>query len=417
MDIQSPFDVIGRMNKQSDKENEAQQLLDSAEEVKTPEQIAEAASKKAADDKENGAEAASGEETILDNAEDIAEDIAEEAAESDKTDETVLDNAEENSEEDSSEAAESESDSADETVLDNASENTPAGEGAEEASTEEGNEEVVTDSVSTESDDSEASEEEADLTLDSASEENIDNNNEEQDEATGPADGTDATQVLDDASSEADAGADTGSDEAGAAEGAEDADQVLDAADAIDHDLIDFSNKQIRSMAIATILEWIADGDFTHDSLETLLSGAADVDGDGKISDEEEIMLEDMQLAAIDALEFLGADPEAIEKCFNSEDDECANEIGEKISEKLNNNDLGDEEIIVSFALQTPMFTDRFEIKFKNGKKIKVKKKLRKKRPNPKKLAALKKARRKANSSAAKMKRAKSMRARKAVMR
>jgi hypothetical protein len=186
---------------------------------------------------------------------------------------------------------------------------------------------------------------------------------------------------------------------------------------------------QVRSMGMTAVLSWVADGDFTYQDLDEYVIGMADLDGDEEIADEEEEVYNDIWQSVADAMLSLGADDDNVTEFIDDEDDDAGEKLGTFLSDVLDSITSEDEGIINLFAIgkegaifesAEPEEGSVFEAAYKKVRVVRNGKvKFRKKRVSGKvRLSAaqkrgLKKARRKANTSAAKLRRKKSNRRRK----
>lgn len=193
------------------------------------------------------------------------------------------------------------------------------------------------------------------------------------------------------------------------------------------------SNQDERGAAAAAVIEWAQSGDASWDAFESLAFGLAlenldmepdDIEDDSDITDEVINEFNSVLAVMADAAVTFGADSDAVATMIDEEDDDAATEVMNALG------DIDDdeaEELIATFTVGEDLYesikqteTDDSQMLLEATKKVvrNGKVKLIKKRPRPKKLnsaqrSALKKARRKSNTSAAKMKRKKSMKIRK----
>lgn len=199
-----------------------------------------------------------------------------------------------------------------------------------------------------------------------------------------------------------------------------------DAPDAVEV----FARQQARTQAMSAVLAWVEDGDYTYTSLDEFVCGVADLDGDFEISDEEEAVYNAVWQQVPDALQTLGADESDVNEMVNSEDNDAAARIGKALSADMDETTADDEEIIAGFALgEDAVFENAsddpegrhmiLEATYKRRKVVRdgkvqvIRKRISGKvRLSAAQKAALRKARRKANTGAAKLARRKSMRIR-----
>lgn len=192
---------------------------------------------------------------------------------------------------------------------------------------------------------------------------------------------------------------------------------ILDSAAMVtDAAVDDFATKLARSQAMAVALTFVAEGDFTYDTLEGLVIGmtSADMDSDGEISEDEEDAFNEILSYVAEAFGVLGAGAENVAAFINDEDDAAGATMGTRLAGRLEETKLTDDDIIARFALQEQLVLDGWKKVVKGGKVVLKKIRTKKVRLNAAQKAALKKARRKANSAAAKFARKKSMKMRKA---
>lgn len=190
-----------------------------------------------------------------------------------------------------------------------------------------------------------------------------------------------------------------------------------------------FAAQQLRSQAMSAVLEWAAEGEFTFIALDEFVLGMADLDGDAEISSDEEDVYNDIMRHVPDALLSLGAAPEDISAMINEEDDAAAARVGKTVAASLTEIKADDAEIVAGFAvgqdaiLESVAYDEErhmvLEASYKkqkvvrDGKVVIVRRRVSGAvRLSAAQRAALKKARRKANTSAAKLARRKSMKIR-----
>lgn len=191
----------------------------------------------------------------------------------------------------------------------------------------------------------------------------------------------------------------------------------------------DLADAQMRSMAMGAVLTWIEEGDFSYSAIDELAVGVADLDGDEELTPSETAIYEDIWSVIAEAMMSLGADEDNIMEFLDDEDDDAGEKLGSFLADVMDNIPSEDDEIVTSFATgeDGAVFecadAEAFGIFEASYKKVKVVKDgkvvVKKKRMSGKvrmsaaQKAALKKARRRAHSSAARLKRAKAMKVRK----
>ena len=188
-----------------------------------------------------------------------------------------------------------------------------------------------------------------------------------------------------------------------------------------------------RSRAMSAVLTWIEEGVYSYDALDETIVVTADLDGDFELSEEEEDEYADIWGQIPDALLTLGADLDDVQKLINGpgkKADEAAARIGAALSKEMESVEAEDADIITGFAvgedaiLESASYDNELhgilEATYKRKKVVKdgkvqiVKKRVSGKvRISAATRAALRKARRKANTAAAKLSRRKSMKLRK----
>ena len=176
-----------------------------------------------------------------------------------------------------------------------------------------------------------------------------------------------------------------------------------------------FTDQQLRSMAMSVSLTWVNDGEHTFEALDALAVGMIDLDDDGEVSEDEEDDYNDLLSAVAESLIRLGASAENVVAFIDDEDDDAGAKLGEHISGKLTASEIDDDEVImrhVTTQIGDAIFEATVKV-VRNGKVVLKKKRIKKYRMSAAQRQALKKARRKANSSTARRNRRKSMRMRK----
>ncbi len=194
-----------------------------------------------------------------------------------------------------------------------------------------------------------------------------------------------------------------------------------------------FARQQTRTQAMSAILAWVEDGEFTYTALDEYIIGMADLDGDFEISDEEEAIYNAVWAEVPDALLSLGATETDANDFVNGEGKasaDAAARVGKALKERLDELEADDDEIIAGFALgEDAVFenasddpegrhmileaTYRKQKVVRDGKVVKINKRISGKvRLSAAQKAGLRKARRKANTAAARLQRKKSMRLR-----
>ncbi|HEY3591746.1 MAG TPA: hypothetical protein VGL07_17035 [Buttiauxella sp.] len=177
------------------------------------------------------------------------------------------------------------------------------------------------------------------------------------------------------------------------------------------------SIQTFRSSAAAAVLEWAAGGDASFASFDSLAWGVAGLDEDEgdeegapDLTDDEADDYNDALEIMAEACVTLGAKEDDVADMINDEDDDAAATVMNAISGVSADSEA---ELIATFSVATDENMFEAMKKVVRGGKVKlIKKRIRPKRMNGAQRQALKKARRKAQTSAAKLHRAKSMKIR-----
>lgn len=204
------------------------------------------------------------------------------------------------------------------------------------------------------------------------------------------------------------------------------AEMVLE--NAVDNDAV----ARARASAMSAVLSWVEDGQFDYNSLDETIVVVADIDGDFELTEAEEELYGDIWNEIPDALLTLGADIEDV-KAFvdgpGKDADSAAARIGKALSAEMDETQADDDSLIAGFAygedaiLESCSYDDALhgvlEASFKRKKVVRDGKvQVVKKRVSGKvclsaqQKAGLKKARRKAHTATANLKRKKSMKIR-----
>lgn len=199
------------------------------------------------------------------------------------------------------------------------------------------------------------------------------------------------------------------------ASGSDERSAICEAAEALASDqLLDFGEKQLRSQAMSAVLGWVEEQDYSFDALNAFVIGIADIDGDEEISEDEEALYNALLEEIGSAMIVLGCDEDNVKTFLNEEDDDAGLKVGEFLSEKLDNTEEDDEALVARFTVQgNDAVFEAMVKKVRNGKVVLVRKKVKKVRLSAAQRAALKKARRKAHTGAARLARKKAMKVRK----
>lgn len=180
-----------------------------------------------------------------------------------------------------------------------------------------------------------------------------------------------------------------------------------------------------RSMAAAIVIEWAKSETNDFDDLEAMIAGSvvgiafkSDTEEDehkidpDKLTDEDEEDFNELLGFVGEALiKFSGLEGKKIQTFVDDEKNEMASDIIEAIQNKVKGE--SEDELVADFAVRENIILSSTKKVIRDGKVKYIKKPLRKRKMSAKQRQALKKAQRKANSSAAKAKRKKSNRLRK----
>lgn len=172
----------------------------------------------------------------------------------------------------------------------------------------------------------------------------------------------------------------------------------------------DFSDSQLRAMAMSLVLAWVSMGDYSYPALEGGAATMADLDENEEITDDEQDEMNDLLQAVADAFVSAGADPANVTAFIDDESAEAGVSLGEFLSGKMENVTQSDEELIATYATSGDIILEG-TIKVIRGGKITLKKKRIgiPHKMNSLQKASLKKARSKAFTGAARAKRKKSL--------
>lgn len=188
-----------------------------------------------------------------------------------------------------------------------------------------------------------------------------------------------------------------------------------------------------RALAMQAVLEWQRGDDFSYDAMDGIIIVLADLDGDEDISEEEEAYYNEVWEEIPNALLSLGAKIDDVEEFVDgpgSPADKAGDRIGDAISDELDETPADDDDLVASFAYGEDGVLecagDDYNLRgvleatykkrkmVRNGKVIVARKRVSGRiKLSAAQRAGLKKARRKANTAAAKQHRRKSMKIRK----
>lgn len=174
----------------------------------------------------------------------------------------------------------------------------------------------------------------------------------------------------------------------------------------------DLGEKQLRANAMAAVLAWLEGNDYSYESLDAIVAGLSDIDDDGEITEPEEDLFNDLLTMVADAFATMGGEDVNIKTFIDDESEEAGEKLAAYLNKKLDANEKSDDELITEYAVKAQLVLDATQKVIRNGKVTLIKKRVKKRRMTAKQKAALKIARRKANNSGARRKRAKSMKQR-----
>lgn len=173
----------------------------------------------------------------------------------------------------------------------------------------------------------------------------------------------------------------------------------------------DFAEQQLRAEAMGIALTFVEEGEFSSDALQGLMFGFIDDTDSEELSDEDAAHYESLAMSVVDAFKALGASEENAIAAIDGDED-AAESLGDFISSKLEDNPKSDEDIISRFAVENGMVLEAVKRVVRDGQVKMIRVPTRRKRLSAAQRAALRKARKKANTASAKRARVKSMRKR-----
>ena len=187
---------------------------------------------------------------------------------------------------------------------------------------------------------------------------------------------------------------------------------------AVAFDSASFTEAQIALESAAVIEQWaetddLDDGETLADRLANMLVGIANEDADGELTDDDKDVIEDATEAAGDFLAGYGVDESDIDLLLNERDNDAAERVQDLLQAEMADMDgAGCDKKLSGDDLAFDATYKKQRV-IRDGKAKWVRKRVSGTvRMSAKQKLALKKARRKAHSSAAKMKRKKSNRRR-----
>lgn len=190
-----------------------------------------------------------------------------------------------------------------------------------------------------------------------------------------------------------------------------------------------------RAQAMSAVLDWVAMGEHTYGAMEELITAIADLDGDEDISEEEQEEYNDIWQQIPNAMLSYGCDVNDVQAFVDgpgTDADVAAARLGTYLQNEMDHVQADNEQLITGFAYGEDAVMESasdpedanilgvLEATYKRVKVVrdgkvvvKPKRVSGKVRLSASQKAALKKARRRANTAAAKISRRKSMRIRK----
>jgi hypothetical protein len=193
-------------------------------------------------------------------------------------------------------------------------------------------------------------------------------------------------------------------------------DETLITESAIETASDDFAEQQLRAQSMAVGLAWLDMESPTGEDLEIIVEGVVscsdDDDEDYELSDDELTHRNEIFESLEPIFESLGADTKNVQAALAGDED-AGIELGEHLQTLIGESTLSDDEVITDFAIKPALIGEGLKRVIRDGKVSYIRTNRRKKRMSAKQKAALKKARMKANTGAAKLARSKSNRMRK----
>lgn len=183
----------------------------------------------------------------------------------------------------------------------------------------------------------------------------------------------------------------------------------------MDNLIAEAAENSMRSEAMGAVLGWVEDGDWSYESLDSVLEGMASDSDDEDLTDDEQEHLDAVWETVSEALESLGADSASIDALYE-EDDEAAQKLGKHLADKLDDVTKDDDDLVSEFAAGGEMVMEATKRVVRKGQSKRVRKRRKKKRHrSAAQRASLKKARRKSHNSSARRSRKRSNRRRKSM--
>ena len=204
---------------------------------------------------------------------------------------------------------------------------------------------------------------------------------------------------------------------------------ILDAAGDAPAALVgagDFTMKDVALSAVAAIQQWaeadpseLDSGETMADRLQSMMIGVADMNKDGVLTDDEHGVLQVALNAGWDYLTRMGVADEDASDLLNDWDSDTADRVKELVTAALPEGEGAAADDMNSFVFgpgdQEPMLDAAYKkmVAFRGGKKVRINKRISGTvRLSAKQKVAVRKMQMKSHSAGARMKRAKSMKAR-----
>lgn len=170
--------------------------------------------------------------------------------------------------------------------------------------------------------------------------------------------------------------------------------------------------QSVRADSMAMVMEWVADGDDSAETLDAYAQGMADADEDGEINPEDEqAEYENYLTLMAEAMVYLGV-PADIATDAMGGDNAAAAQAFIAAGDALSADGVDEDTLIGEFSVRETVMLESLEKVVRNGKVKMIRRPLRKKILSAAQRAGLKKARMKANTGAARLARRKSMKIR-----
>lgn len=116
----------------------------------------------------------------------------------------------------------------------------------------------------------------------------------------------------------------------------------------------DFAAATSRNDAMSAVLTWIEEGEYSYDFMDELVLATADLDGNEEISDAEEALYSSIWNEVPGALLALGCDEKDVDIFVDGpgkEADEAAARLGAFLSKAMDDMEMDDGDIALSYAL------------------------------------------------------------------